>query len=105
MSNKNNINSLLELLINEVATEVSKKIVFTVEEHLEKKLANAPKSPKLLIDSDELAEQLSVSKSTIIKLRKQGLPTVYLGDSVRFNPTAVMHFINKLNRINHEVQE
>ena len=87
----------MESLIQEISLEVSERIVFTVEEYLENKLANTPKSPKLLIDSDELAEQLSVSKSTIIKLRKQGLPTVYLGDSVRFEPKAVMHFINLIN--------
>lgn len=96
MTAKNNINSLLESLIQEISLEVSERIVFTVEEYLKDKLASTPESQKLLIDSDEVAEQLSVSKSTIIKLRKQGLPTVYIGDSVRFEPKAVMQFIHKL---------
>lgn len=79
--------------------------MFTVEEHLENKLANAPKSPKLLLDSNELASQLMVSLSTIVKLRKQGLPTVKIGDSIRFDPKVVMQFINNLNRNNDEIQE
>jgi excisionase family DNA binding protein len=93
MVHKNDINSLLRLLINEVATQVSERLISTVEEHLENKLANAPKSQKLLLDTDELASLLSLSKSTIIKLRKQGLPIVRIGDSVRFEPKEVMHFI------------
>ena len=93
MSSKNDINSIMELLVTSLAREVSDRLISTVEEHLEKKLANAPKSQKLLIDSDELAEQLSVSKSTIIKLRKQGLPTIKIGDSIRFEPEDVMQFI------------
>ena len=97
MSSQKNINSLLEALVNEIAKEVSERLMFAVEEQLENKFINAPKSQKLLIDSDELANQLSVSKSTIIKLRQQGMPTVYIGDSVRFEPMAAMHFINNLN--------
>lgn len=97
MRSKNDINSLLELLINEVATEVSERLISTVEELLEDKFINAPKSPKLLIDSNELAELLSVSKSTIINLRKQGMPTIKIGDSIRFEPEAVMQFVKQIN--------
>ena len=93
MVNKNGINSALELLINEVATEVSRRLVSTVEEYHNDKLASIPKSPKLLIDSVELAKQLAVSKSTIIKLRKQGMPVIMIGDSVRFEPKAVMQYL------------
>lgn len=93
---KNNINSLLELLINQVATLVSERLIFTVEEYLQDKLASTPKNQKLLLDTDELALQLSVSKSTIVKLRKQGMPLKRIGDSVRFDPKEVMLFINNL---------
>ena len=93
MNSKNDINSLLELLVTQLAREVSERLMFTVEGYLQDKLASTPKSQKLLIDSDELAEQLSVSKSTIISLRKKGMPTVKIGNSVRFEPEAVMHFL------------
>lgn len=98
MNSRNNINSLLELLIKEISLEVSERIMFIVEEYLENKSANTPKHSRLLIDSDELAKQLSVSKSTIIKLRKEGLPTIYIGDSVRFNISDVFSFIKEKNK-------
>lgn len=93
MNSKNVINSILNLLVSTLANEVSDRLMSTVEEHLHDKLASTPKSQKLLIDSDELAEQLSLSKSTIINLRKQGLPIIKIGDSVRFDPKVVMPFI------------
>lgn len=93
MNSKNDINSILNLLVSTLASEVLDKLMSTVEEFLQEKLANAPKSQKLLIDSDELALRLSVSKSTIINLRKQGLPIIKIGDSVRFDPKVVMPFI------------
>jgi len=96
MSSKNDINGLVKLLVNALANEVSELFISTIEEHLENKVLNASKNQKLLIDSDELAELLSVSKSTIIKLRKQGLPTIKIGDAVRFEPEVAMQFL-KLN--------
>jgi len=102
MSSKNDINSIMELLVNTLASEVSDRLLSTVEAHLENKLANAPKSQKLLYDSNGLAEQLSLSKSTIVNLRKQGMPIIRIGDSVRFDPKAVMRFINNLNHGNNE---
>ena len=86
----------MRLLVNTLASEVSDRLLSTVEAHLENKLANAPKSQKLLVDSDELAELLSVSKSTIVSLRKKGMPTVRIGDSVRFEPEVALHFIKNL---------
>ncbi|WP_339695875.1 helix-turn-helix domain-containing protein [uncultured Marixanthomonas sp.] len=93
-SSQDDTNSLMKLLIKEVAAEASKRLVSAVEQHLENKIANALKGQKLLVDSDELAKQLMVSKSTIVKLRKQGLPTIRIGDSVRFDPEDVLLFIN-----------
>jgi len=96
MSGKNDINSIMEFLVNTLASEVTNRLMFTIEELLENKFINAPKSQKLLIDSDELADQLSVSKSTIVKLRKQGMPVVKIGDAVRFDPKAVMRFLSNI---------
>lgn len=94
IGNKNEITSLMQHLIDQVATEVAGRLISTIDEQLENKIAIALKGQKLLVDSDELAKQLMVSKSTIVKLRKQGLPTIRIGDSVRFDPKAVMQFIN-----------
>ena len=104
MFNKNDITSITQLLINEVATEAARRLISTMEEHLETKIANALKGQKLLVDSDELAKQLMVSKSTIVKLRKQGMPVIRIGDSVRFDPEAVMYFIND-NYSTHETDK
>ena len=93
--NKNEINSIIQLLIDKLAEEVADRLISTVEVHLENKIATALKGQKLLVDSDELASQLMVSKSTIVQLRKQGLPVIRIGNSVRFDPEAVMHFINQ----------
>ena len=97
MVHKNDINSILKFLITQLASEVSERLISTVEEHLQDKLASTPKSQKLLLDTDELASLLSISKSTIIKLRKQGLPIVRIEDSVKLDPKEVMLFINNLN--------
>lgn len=87
------INSLTQQLIDQVANEAAFKLISTVEEHLETKIITALKEKKLLVDSDELALQLMVSKSTIIKLRKLGMPVIRIGESVRFDPKAVMLFL------------
>lgn len=102
MRSKNDINSITKLLVNSLASEVSERLISTVEEYLQDRLASTPKSQKLLYDSNGISEQLSVSKSTIVNLRKQGMPIIRIGDSVRFDPEAVMRFINNLNHGNNE---
>jgi len=93
MTSKNEINSLIQLLIDRVTSDVAEKLISTVEKYIDIKVTNALKGQKLLVDSDELAKQLMVSKSTVVKLRKQGLPTLRIGDSVRFDPNAVISFL------------
>jgi hypothetical protein len=41
-------------------------------------------APAALLDREGLAQQLGASAGMMDKLRKQGLPTVWLGDSPRF---------------------
>lgn len=60
--------TVLELVRGVVRTEVA---------------AIAPSAPALL-DREGLAQQLGVSTGMVDKLRRQGLPTVWLGDSPRF---------------------
>ncbi len=56
---------------------------------------------KTLCDTNALCEELSLSKSTIIKLRKQGLPVIRIGESVRFNIQEVKQFL-LTNNSNHD---
>lgn len=60
--------TVLELFRGVVRTEVA---------------AMAPSAPALL-DRDGLAQQLGVSTGMVDKLRRQGLPTVWLGECPRF---------------------
>ncbi|KQC30220.1 helix-turn-helix domain-containing protein [Flagellimonas eckloniae] len=93
---KNDINSVVNLLIDQLAKEVSERVVSTIKEELIKKPVATPQGQKLLVDTEELCRQLSISKSSIIKLRKQGMPVIKIGDSVRFEMGEVNDFITKL---------
>lgn len=94
IGSQNEITSLMQHLIDQVATKAAGRLISTVQQHLETQIATALKGQRLLVDSDELAKQLMVSKSTIVKLRKQGMPVIRIGDSVRFDPKAVMQFLS-----------
>ena len=91
----NDYNPLIDLIIDKVATKVAERLESTIMQSLERSLANTANGQKLLIDTKELADQLSVSPSTIRKLREQGMPTVLIGEAVRFEPEAIKLFINK----------
>lgn len=91
----NDYNPFIDLIIDKVAAKVVERLESTIMQSLEGRLANTAKGQKLLIDTKELADQLSVSPSTIRKLREQGMPTVLIGDAVRFEPEAAIQFINK----------
>ncbi len=90
---KKDINLLLELLIKDLASQVSEQVISTVEGHFANKNIDASKSPKSLITSLELAKQLCVSVSTIVAMRKNGLPFFRIGDSIRFDSKEVMQYV------------
>jgi excisionase family DNA binding protein len=46
-----------------------------------------------LVNTEEIAEKLGVSKMTVFRLREQGLPTIKVGSSIRFDETAVMEWV------------
>lgn len=50
-------------------------------------------SSQLLVDRHGLAKRLGCSVSHIDALRKKGLPTVLVGQSVRFDPGAVVAWL------------
>jgi hypothetical protein len=47
----------------------------------------------LLVDKQQLARQLGCSPAHVDHLRKRGLPTVMLGQAVRFEPGAVLGWL------------
>lgn len=54
--------------------------------------AVVPSAPALL-DREGLAQQLGVSSGMVDKLRRQGLPTVWLGECPRFVLTDVLAWL------------
>ena len=90
-------NNSLNNLINELASELSSLVIRHVEDYLNKIEQRNPK--KILITSKELSNLLSLSPSTIVKLRKDGMPSVKIGDAVRFDIEEVREFINELKKI------
>ena len=54
-------------------------------------------SDDVFLTTQEVADLLKISKSTVIKLRGQGLPSIKIFDSVRFSKKAVLKFIHDQN--------
>ena len=50
-------------------------------------------SQALVVDRMEMAQRLGVSAAHVDNLRKRGLPTVMIGQSVRFEPEAVLSWL------------
>ncbi len=49
----------------------------------------------VLVGKQDLARQIGVSASQIDRLRKLGLPSVKVGDSVRFEPAKVVAWLKE----------
>lgn len=60
-----------------------------MREELERARAEMPQAPAL-IDQRELARNLGLSERTVYTLRGEGLPTIMIGDSPRFELAAVL---------------
>ncbi len=94
MSNNSDIiNNSLNNLINQLASELSGRFIVHMEDYLNKIEQRNPK--KILITSKELSNLLSLSPSTIVKLRKDGMPSVKIGDAVRFDIEECKNWINQ----------
>jgi hypothetical protein len=50
---------------------------------------------QLLVDKQQLSRQLGCSPAHVDHLRKRGLPTVMLGQAVRFEPDAVLGWLRE----------
>lgn len=51
--------------------------------------------PTALLTTDELARELRISGRTIARLRGEGLPTIWIGDSPRFELGPVIEWLRK----------
>lgn len=52
-----------------------------------------PKTQQRWLRDDELAEELHISRGMIHKLRGQGLPSLSIGRSRRYDPDAVIEWL------------
>lgn len=58
------------------------------------------RSQQLLVDKQGLAQRLCCSAGHIDVLRKRGLPTVMVGQAVRFEPPAVLAWLREQSKSN-----
>lgn len=97
MDNKT-LTDIIDQYISTIAHKIFKLNSELVENHLKHDQNINSLSSRLLVDTNELAKLLSVSKSTIVKLRKEGLPIIRIGDAVRFDIENVFQFIKEKNQ-------
>jgi len=76
--------------------ELGELITERLSEALAAYNANAARIPEVdLVDGMEMARRLSVSKTTLHRLRIEGMPTVRVGDVYRYRPQAVLDWLEK----------
>ena len=51
--------------------------------------------PETLLTAEQLAERLQISRSTLSRLRSQGLPYVSIGKLVRFSQTQINEWLQQ----------
>jgi hypothetical protein len=66
-----------------------------VREELDQALGQAREQPAVLLDRVALAKALTVSTTTIDRLRTQGLPTVWIIEAPRFDLNAVIAWLRE----------
>jgi DNA-binding XRE family transcriptional regulator len=47
-----------------------------------------------LVNQEALGQVLGVSRGTLLKLRKQGMPALSIGSAIRYSVEDVFHWIN-----------
>ena len=86
------LTQVIKLLKKEFLEEITFSVISAIEK--KSKFQIQEESGKLL-NTSELVNFLGVSKSTIIKLREEGLPIIKIGDTVRFDKQDVLRYIRK----------
>lgn len=84
-------------VFNILKKEITEDVVSSVICVIDSKLINQKNEESVkLLNTSELSIFLGVSKSTIIKLREQGLPIIKFGDNIRFDKKDVLKFIQNI---------
>ena len=94
---ENEIDFHLKALCNLFKAQLSKEIENSITKAIKANLnsfSNDPFADKLLATS-EVEKLLGLSKSTINKLKTEGMPFIKVGDSVRFCKSKVLDFIQQ----------
>jgi len=77
------------------AEELAAIVRMAVAEELAERL---PQQAPALVDRRGLAAELGCGVDTVDKLRREGLPTIMLGDSPRFQLAAAVEWLKGRNR-------
>jgi hypothetical protein len=85
--------------VNKLAVLTAEELAEVVRSVLAEELAERlPKTGPTLLDRRGLAAELGCGVDTLDKLRREGLPTLMLGDSPRFELAAVLEWLRERNR-------
>ena len=92
---ENSLSFHIEQACKLLQEELKQRITAAITQAFEEKFKNAATSNSgdKLLNIREVCELLGLSKSTIHKLKEEGLPFYKLGDSVRFSKQQVLAFI------------
>lgn len=77
--------------------ELKKLMRETIRQELNNHTCFAP--PVEILNTEDLASFLKVSKQFIIKLRKKGLPFYTVGTAIRYKRSDIMAYIDKFKKI------
>ena len=95
----NKFKELLNSLVEQISLSTSEKLQTFILESI----VSIHENENSLISTELLCEKLSLSKSTIIKLRRDGMPYLRIGDSIRFELSEVKKYLIENHKIdNHE---
>jgi hypothetical protein len=75
-------------------------LVETIAERVVERLAtqaNAGKSAPLAVNGTELCRLISVSRTTLHRLRVEGMPAIPVGDTFRYEPVACLNWLRNRN--------
>ncbi len=77
----------------EVVTVGRSELARLIETAVRAAVADAARQPPALLTMGQLAAALGVSRSTVQRLRRQGLPTVMVVESPRFELDAAVRWL------------
>jgi hypothetical protein len=84
-----------ELVVIKVS-ELIKLVRYCVREEM--KFISTPSSLPEILDTDDVAALLKLSKGQIINLRKEKLPHFYIGSSIRYKRDEILKYLDTLKK-------